>query len=259
MQKNTYIPLAKIPENLDIKQGDIVLIASDITRLAFGALRHEKRFDAKQLINAFQKKLGAEGTLLFPAYTFHYTDGATFDPVRSVPITGALSETVFRRSDFCRTRHPLHSFMVWGKEAEHFCELDNGSSFGDDSPFALLHQLDAKMLLIGTSVGAAFTFTHYVEQSEKVGYRRNIDLKINYADKTGQSAIKTYSIFRKKAGWNMVLHRLDALFANNALQTVRNIARFELKLLLKDVLKFWLKKFKIYQSATDKISDGTDL
>jgi len=65
MQKNTYIPLAKIPENLDIKQGDIVLIASDITRLAFGALRHEKRFDAKQLINAFQKKLGAEGTLLF--------------------------------------------------------------------------------------------------------------------------------------------------------------------------------------------------
>jgi aminoglycoside N3'-acetyltransferase len=75
------------------------------------------------------------------------------------------------RPDFKRTKHPIHSFSVWGKYRDKLCAMDNKSSFGLDSPFHFLYESAAQMLIIGIGFQGAFTFAHYVEEREKAFYR----------------------------------------------------------------------------------------
>lgn len=287
MTHGKYISYKDIAGHLKIRKGEILLIASDITRLAFLARRKEGGFDINELIDSFQKQLGPSGTLIFPAYNFNLKDHSSFDIKRTGPITGALSMGAFKRDDFCRTQHPLHSFLAWGKDSEYLCELKNKSSFGEDSPFAFLYRQQARMLLIGTSVGEAFTFTHYVEEFEKVGYRSGKNYHIKYKDPAGHEEIREYELYKKKPGWTMALHKLQQLFDNKVMQTefingaefnlidlkpafeiiqndirqnkARNIAVFDLKLMVKDLLKALLLKFRLYTTPTERIANDPDL
>ncbi len=283
-----YIPYQKIPAQLGILPGDAVLLASDITRIAFMAIRNEGNFDAGLFIEAFQKILGPEGTLILPAYNFNLKNKADFDIKQTRPITGALSLEAFGRPDFCRTAHPLHSFLVWGKYSELLCALNNQSSFGSDSPFAFFLEKNVKMIMAGTSVTEAFTFVHFVEESEKVWYRKMRKYNIFYKDLFGSQESRTYYLYAKKAGWTMVLHRLEKLLDERGLLKTKNlnglsyyelaaqevypliqrnilednasdIAAFSWKLLFKDYLKVMAGRLKIYQTASDKIKNDTGL
>jgi len=283
-----YVPYTSIVDQLDIREAEVLLIASDVTRLAFNSIRREKEFNAGKFLDSFRQRIGNQGTLLVPAYTFNIKDEGSFDIKKSIPITGALSEAALKDPAYCRTGHPLHSFMVSGKYAGEFCKARNKSSFAGDSPFALMHKLEAKMLLIGTTIGEAFTFAHYVEEAVKVKYRKNTDLKINYTDAYGNHEEMTFSIFGKKRGWNMALDKLDDLLEENRLidrktingvpfilvgldqaykiisndiklNKAKSIAQFEPKLYFKETVKNILRKTGIYRTAADRIADGTHL
>ena len=204
-----WIPYQEIANHLDIRKGDICLLASDITKLAFLSARKEGGFDANLFLDSIMKKLGTEGTLLIPAYNHHLLDGQSFDVLKTRPITGSLSIVAFLNKKFKRTFHPLHSFMVWGKYQDELCNLKNEISFGKDSPFAFLHQHNAKMILISTNIAQAFTFTHYVEEIEKVKYRKYKKIKINYTDENGVTALIPFKLFAKKTGWDMNLDKLE--------------------------------------------------
>ena len=284
--KKDYISYKQIPFNLNINRGDTIVLASDITRLAMISMKKEGGFDANLLIDAFQEKLGKEGTLLIPAYNFNLKSGDEFSPVNTPPVTGALSLLAFHRSDFVRTWHPLHSFMVWGKHAMMFCDLKNKSSFGKNSPFALMEQLNARMLFAGTKPADALTFTHYIEESLSVKYRKYIKMNIDYVDDHNMHELKEFLFYRKKPGWTMVMDRLESLLneiyiedkdvngirfclleLTKAGQIIRkdivsndakNIADFSANLYLKDVVKRILYKFRRYQTVHDRINHGSN-
>lgn len=281
-----YIPYREIPAQLNIRSGDTLVIASDITRLAMVSMKKEGSFDANDFIDAFQAKLGKNGTLLIPAYNFNLRAGDEFSPVNTPPVTGALSLLAFHRSDFIRTWHPLHSFMVWGRNAARFSDLKNKSSFGKDSPFALMEELRARMLFAGTRPADALTFTHYIEERLSVPYRRYKRIPIDYVDDHNRHELKDFLFYMKKPGWTMVMNRLENLlngkFEEDSIingirfcmldlptagEVIRrdinnnnagNIAAFSTKLYLKDVVKGILFKFRKYQTAHDRISHGSN-
>lgn len=204
-----YIPYQEIVNLLPIEKDDILLIGSDIVNLAFQSIKKEKEFDANKFINSFQNKL-TEGTLLFPAYN-NLRNGSVFDPKTTKPQSGTLSNIAFTRDDFVRTYDPFHSFMVSGKAKEKLSLLRNISSFGKKSVFEFLYSEKAKMLLIDVDLQHSFTFAHFVEEHEKVSYRKHKKYSINYIER--EKVYKRDFLFYEKK-WGMVsnLNLLENIF-----------------------------------------------
>ncbi len=189
------VKVAAIAEHLPIKAGDVLLIGSDVVGLALAAQERGEALDLDRLIELFQQKITERGTLLFPTFNFDFCEGGGFDIKKSVSQTGALSRAAIKRADFSRTRHPIHSFAVWGRHQTELCGMRNKESFGLDSPFHFLYEIGAKMLIIGIGFQGAFTFAHYVEERENVPYRYFKDFTGDYTDENGVTEQKTYSMF----------------------------------------------------------------
>lgn len=193
-----------IKENLEkigVSKGDILYVASDVSQMIkraqidLGFKDKETRNDFLNLvIDAIQEILGQEGTLLFPMYNWDFCKGITFDYRHTKSKVGALNNFVLeKRPEFRRTRHPIYSFMVWGKEQSYLCALDNQEAFGANSPFAYLDQNNAKQLSLGVDMTGGITFLHYVEQFVQVPYRHHKFFLGQYEDENGCVEFRAYS------------------------------------------------------------------
>ncbi|WP_027416156.1 AAC(3) family N-acetyltransferase [Aneurinibacillus terranovensis] len=201
-----YISYTDIVNNLDINPGDIVLIGSDITHLVLETLKNGEKFDSNIFIDSFINKIGTNGTLLFPTYNWGFCSGDTFDYNKTASLTGSLTNAALKRKDFIRTKHPIYSFAVWGKDRQLLFELENKSAFGEDSPFSYLIRSKGKMLLIGIDYQCSFTFVHHVEEMEKVNYRFMKDFTGTYIDERGHSSMRTYSMYVRDLNKGVVAH-----------------------------------------------------
>lgn len=192
---NNYIPYEKIVNYLDVSQGDILLIGSDITRLYKSSLKNQDKMELNLFIQSFIEKIGEQGTLLFPTYNWGFCRGLDFDYSSTPSQTGILSQKALENSLFKRTQHPIYSFAVWGKDQDYLCNLNNKSAFGEHSPFEYLHFNKAKMLMIDVEYQNSFTFVHYVEERKKVKYRYMKEFIGDYTDCLNNKEQKTYSMY----------------------------------------------------------------
>lgn len=282
--EQAYIPYKEIARKLGIDKGDCLLLTSDILKLAMKARKHEKEFDVNAFINSFIDALGPEGTLLIPAFNFDLEHNDHYDIARTEPMTGALAVAAMKRSDFRRTSNALHSFYVIGKDAEYLTGLDNISSFDTDSPFAYMLEKNTIMLFAGTSIAQAMTFTHFVEESLKVRYRRYKTLNIQYTNLDGDSQGRSFKIYAKKPGYTMVMEELQRKLSQAIVQELEingvsftsircetafgyikndiqennaaSIVKFSTALYLRDILKQGLLKFNLFRTTYGKIRSG---
>ncbi|MEC1743429.1 AAC(3) family N-acetyltransferase [Schinkia azotoformans] len=191
----SYIRLNEIFQKIEIGAGDILLIGSDITLLALESLRNGEKFNADNFIDCIIEKVGDNGTIMFPTYNWDFCKGVGFDYNKTLSKTGALTTAVLKRKDFKRTKHPIYSFAVWGKDQQYLCNLENVSSFGGDSPFGYLHKQNAKMLIIGLDYQRSFTFVHHVEEMENAPYRYHKNFTAPYINEDGIEEVRTYSMY----------------------------------------------------------------
>lgn len=217
-------------QNQEIKKGDVLLVSSDITQLILNLCGGMKNFNKKKaretgnnIIDTLQELVGESGTLLFPTYNWGWCKGETFIYEKTLGKTGALGNYALKRSDFFRTKHPIYSFAVWGKDKDFLVSLENKDSFGKDSPFEYLFKKKAKNLFIDTS--DFYTFTHFVEESVGVSYRFVKSFKSKYIKNN----------ITKECIYNMYVRDLNVNFEVN----------FDLLNLLEN--KNCLKKFKIFE------------
>lgn len=196
MNDSNYTKLAEIVRQLNINRGDTVLISSDMKKILFQCLSHGDETDLNVFLESLMAVVGEEGTILIPTYNWDFCKGVTFDYKKTPCKTGSLGKVALKRNDFIRTRHPIYSFAVWGKDAKKLYEMDNKDSFGQDSPFAYLKEVKAKNIFIDVSYQNSFTFAHYVEEWEgKVPYRYVKDFTAGYIDEQGVEETRTYSMF----------------------------------------------------------------
>ena len=159
-----YISYLELPKHWGLKQGDVVLLTSDIMQLMFTAVRNGERFDRDAFLDAILDVIGQEGTLLIPTFNWDFCHGVPFDYQKTPCKTGALGGFALGRADFRRTQHPLYSFAVAGKDQQLLCDMQNTSSFGADSPFGYLERCHAKNVIIGIHYTDCFTFVHHCEE-----------------------------------------------------------------------------------------------
>ena len=196
-----YISYKMIPSVLKIEKGDVILLTSDITDLFLQCQENGEILDVNILLDNFQEAIGEEGTLLIPTYT--------------------IGNAALRRKDFTRTKHPIYSFAVWGKDAVKLAEMDNIESFGPDSPFAYLEQVDAKNVFIGASLRNSFTYIHYIEQKLKAPYRFSKVFRSHYIDQDKVDTVRDYSMYVRDLDLDVVCAPnpfVDILYANQVVQ-----------------------------------------
>lgn len=192
----------KILRDVGIVEGDILYVSSDIKTFLFN-LATEKNIKTKadrdkaldEMINVFQEVVTEKGTLLFPVFSWAWCRGNGFDYKHTKGEVGTLSNWVLEnRDDFVRTRHPMYSFMVWGKDAEHLRTLDNQDAWSHSSPFHYLQTSKAKQLLFNIEAYQGLTFGHYIEQEVAVPYRHPKYFFGEYIDENRSKETRMYSM-----------------------------------------------------------------
>lgn len=189
-------------DEIGIVVGDILYVSSDSMKILATASKElgirgkeERDVFLHQMVNALCRHVGEGGTILFPVYSWAFCKGQPFDYRKTPGEVGALNNFVLlHRPDFVRTRHPMYSFMVWGRYAEELYQMNNQDAWGEGSPFAFLHRMGAKELGLSLPLVRTLTFKHYVEQAVRVPYRYPKYFLSHYIDENGVDEVRSYSM-----------------------------------------------------------------
>lgn len=188
-----------------IKKGDIIDVVADLFNITKMCWAIKKKFDPNRLIDAFCRAVGKEGTVLIRTFSWDFCHGKGFDAKRTLSQVGALGNIALKRSDFRRTKHPIYSWMVWGKYQDYLCELDDTDSFGEKSIFAWeATNADVRQIVIGNPSTNGVTIFHYIEQLVGVSYRYIKDFTDKYVDEYGVESMKTYSMYVRDLDYDIV-------------------------------------------------------
>ena len=187
--------LTEFFKNDQIKSGDLLLLHSDVLRTAVYFLKQKIKITSKDILNVFMSMVGKDGALLIPTFYFDFCKGKSFDIRNSKSQMGSLTEEARSHPNFSRTKHPIYSFCVYGKYKDDFLSLNNKESFGNDSPFAKLLELDGKIAVLNLPDQNSMTFYHFVEQQLRVDYRFSKDFTAKYIDENGIEEVRTYSMY----------------------------------------------------------------
>jgi len=163
-------------------------------------------------------KIGPNGTLMFPTFNWDFCKGKDFDYNTTPSTTGSLSNIALKRKDFRRTKNPIYSFAVTGKDTDYICNLQHESCFGLDSPFGYLIKNHGKNLFIGIDYKYGFTFDHIAEETVGVDYRYFKDFPGLYIDKFNKKTKVNYKMYVRNLNLNVVTaidQRFDDVLIRN--------------------------------------------
>lgn len=150
---------------IGLQPGDILLVHSSYK--SFGGVEG----GPQTVIDALLAVLGNEGTLIMPTFNFDFCKGEPWN-VRTTPShMGAITNMVREHPEAKRVFHPIYSFAILGKHAEFLTKERYKSSYGANSLFAKLRELDGKIMVIGLIYNDSMTFFHHIEEMEGVDYR----------------------------------------------------------------------------------------
>jgi aminoglycoside 3-N-acetyltransferase len=175
-------------QSAGVQAGDTLLIHSSYK--SFGGVED----GPWTVVEALLELLGCEGTLIMPTFNFDFCKGQPWD-VRNTPShMGAMTNMVREHPDAKRVFHPIYSFAILGKHAEFLTQERYKSSYGPNSLFAKLRQLDGKIMVIGLRYTDSMTFFHHVEEMEGVDYRFMKEFTGMVTDETGNTYEDTFSM-----------------------------------------------------------------
>ncbi len=171
MPELTKKDLVKSFKELGLEAGDVLLVHSSYK--SFGGVEG----GPQTVIDALLEVLGSEGTLVVPTFTLSFCEQFNregkgyFDLDNTPSEMGILTETLRKMPGAKRSLHPIHSFAAYGKLADELSSVSGKSSFGKESVFVKLHELNAKIMVIGVKYCQCMTFFRYVEQMVGTKYR----------------------------------------------------------------------------------------
>ena len=173
---------------LGLQSGDTLLVHSSYK--SFGGVEG----GPQTVIDALLSVLGDEGTLIMPTFNFDFCKGQPWD-VRTTPShMGAITNMVRENPEARRVFHPIYSFAVLGKHADFLTRERYKSSYGANSLFAKLRQLDGKIMVIGLIYNDSMTFFHHIEEMEGVDYRYMKEFTGLVTDENGNTYEDTFTM-----------------------------------------------------------------
>jgi len=184
----TFEDLVKGLRDVGIEEGDLLLAQSSYK--SFGGVDG----GPKTIIEALIHAVGEEGTLIMPAFSFDFCEGEPWDVRNSPSRMGIITELFRQDPRSCRVFHPIYSVSVSGKHAEEICSYRYKSSYGPDSVFAKMRELNGKMVFLGVHPNISITFLHHVEEMIGVDYRYMKEFTGQVTDWDGNTYEDTFTM-----------------------------------------------------------------
>ena len=192
--------------DIPINHGEAVYITSDVTPLLFSEKKAGRKFTLDKLIQDLKSIFNKDNTILIPAFNWDFCKGHPFDYNHSKSQAGILGDYALKDKEFKRTKHPIYSFAVYGRDKEKLVDNDYIDSFGDDSIFHYLYYNNAAQIGIGKMTYTPF---HFIEEhffKDIIPYRYMKMFTSEYIDEFGVSRLKGYSMFVRNIELNAVVN-----------------------------------------------------
>ncbi len=114
----------------------------------------------------------SSGTIVMPAFNFAFCRGEMFCREDTPSDCGVLAETFRTSNGAARTSSPpYHTVAAAGALAADIAKIESPTSFGRESVFQFLHDIDAWQLLIGCGYDEGVAHFHWLEELLEVPYR----------------------------------------------------------------------------------------
>ncbi len=189
-----------------LASGDVFLLHSDIRRLLTEFKKKKIKLDTSIIINSFLDLIGENGTMLMPLFNFtDFIQNKFFSLQNSKSMMGILTERFRTDYKILRTKHPVYSFAVIGKDANKF-KKDNFSAYGKESPFQVLKDLNGKIAILDLSEQNSMTFYHHIEELNNVEWRYHKIFEGIYEDFENKKSKQKYSIFVRDLDKGIITH-----------------------------------------------------
>lgn len=163
------VDLAAALQRLPLARGDVLFLHSNLG--FFG--RPEGSYGSEEVcrlfFDALMRRLGGEGTLVVPTFTYSFPRREVFDPAASVSGMGTFAEWLRRRPDSRRSCDPCYSVAAVGARAEALTAHAPENSFAPEGFFGRFLEADGVVLNLNFDAGS--TFLHYLERELQVPYR----------------------------------------------------------------------------------------
>jgi aminoglycoside 3-N-acetyltransferase len=204
--------------------------------------------------------LGEDGTLLMPTFNFDFCKGIPWDVRNSPSHMGIITELVRNDPRSCRVFHPIYSFSIIGKRAEALCSQRYKSSYGRDSIFAQLRDMDGKIMVVGLPYNDSMTFFHHVEEMEGVDYRYMKDFTGQVTDWDGSSYEDSFTMLVRDLdmGVETMVDPMGARMEEAGLVNISQIGKATVKLVkVNEMYAFTAREMRrdpmlLYQVKKDK-------
>jgi aminoglycoside 3-N-acetyltransferase len=154
---------------LPLEAGDIVFSHSNAG--FFGRLAGAKSGAdiCAALAEAILRRIGPNGTLVVPTFTYSFSGGDIFDVDHTPSKMGAFAEWVRKEPRAHRSADPFYSVAAIGARAVEMTRDAPENSFAPGAFFDRLTKAGGKVLNMNFDAGS--TLVHYVERELRVPYR----------------------------------------------------------------------------------------
>ena len=226
---------------LGVEAGDTLLVHSSYKSL--GGVDG----GPQTVIDAFLEILGEEGTLLMPTFNFDFCKGADWDVKETPSQMGYMTNLARLDPRAKRVFHPIYSFAVIGKYADDFAKINDKSSYGANSAFAKLRELDGKIMVIGLSYNDSMTFFHHIEEMEGVDYRYLKTFTGQITDWEGNTYEDSYQMLVRnlEMGVQTMVDPMGALMEKAGIIKSKKIGEADVKLMkANEVYEFTVREMK---------------
>lgn len=172
-----------ILSGLAIQRGSTVFLGIDMSKLPLPKYdvvlsREQMKERADKLcrfvFTRLMDKLGPDGTLIVPTYTYSCGNPANpFIVEESRSEIGPFTEWVRKQPGALRSIHPVFSVAAIGPKAAEITRYTGGSSFGPLSPFGRLTSLGTRFVSLGVTFRCSVTYVHHLEQCHGCNHRHH--------------------------------------------------------------------------------------
>lgn len=159
---STIENISKLLSGLGLREGDIILVHSDVSTLG----KVENGLDG--IVTAICEIIGNKGTIVVPTFTFSFCKGEVYDVNKSRSQNGVFTEYLRKLPGAVRSLHGITSFAAIGQDAQILMSLRDKTSYGPGSVLANLREGGGKVLQLGVPI---ISHVHYVERLVGVEYR----------------------------------------------------------------------------------------
>lgn len=195
--RDKWVTYKDIVDSLKMVGADDCEVLMLHTAISFGIpSKGLKRRELVSLLYDAITELGID-TLVFPTFTFSFSNMEVFDINNSKTKMGMINEYARNLPEAIRTNDPLMSFCVIGKNKQ-LINITGNRCLGKGSFFDNIHNTEnVNIVFLGTNIEECFTYQHYVEEHMRVPYRYDKEFTGKVIDQKGNMSEKTYILYVK--------------------------------------------------------------